>query len=274
MWTVEKATPGLNGHDPRPRNLLLQALPRRDYERLSPSLERVVLTPRRVLQHAQIAIHHLYFIEEGLVSVLANTGERSTVEVWLIGREGLVGCPALLGAGGSPLRYFVQVGVSALRIGVDDLRQAMAEMPELRAVLHDYLHCALMQSTQSAACSLRHSLLQRLARWLLAAQDRTGRNDIPITQDLLARSLGVRRASVSEAFKPLERRGIFARQRGLIRILNRARLEELACRCYRVMRPKLDDPEQPDAAQRGNGRGPLMALPFICALLEVQLVVQ
>ena len=273
MWTVEDATPGLNGHDARPRNLLLRALPRRDYERLSPSLERVALTPRRVLQHAQIAIHHFYFIEEGLVSALANTGERSAVEVWLIGREGLVGSPALLGAGGSPLRYFVQVGGSALRIGVDDLTQAMAEMPALRAVLHDYLHCALMQSTQSAACGLRHSLLQRLARWLLAAQDRTGR-DIPITQDLLARSLGVRRASVSEAFKPLERRGIFARQRGLIRILNRARLEEIACRCYRVMRPKLDAPGQPDATQRGNGRGPLLALPFICALLEVELLAQ
>jgi DNA-binding transcriptional regulator YhcF (GntR family) len=115
-------------------------------------------------------------------------------------------------------------------------------------------------------------LLQRLARWLLAAQDRTGR-DIPITQDLLARSLGVRRASVSEAFKPLERRGIFARQRGLIRILNRARLEEIACRCYRVMRPKLDAPEVPGET-RGNGRGPLLALPFICALLEVELLAQ
>ena len=104
-------------------------------------------------------------------------------------------------------------------------------MPLLRAVLNTYLHDALMQSSQSAACSLSHSLVQRLSRWLLTAQDRSDKPELAITQDLLARSLGVRRASVSDALKPLEGSGIFARERGLIRILDRARLEQLACRC-------------------------------------------
>jgi DNA-binding transcriptional regulator YhcF (GntR family) len=94
-------------------------------------------------------------------------------------------------------------------------------------VLHGYLHTAMIQSSQSTACSLSHSLLQRLARWLLTAQDRSARDDLPITHDLLARNLGVRRASVSEAFKPLERLGIFARERGLVRILDRARADRL-----------------------------------------------
>jgi CRP-like cAMP-binding protein len=267
MWTVESANGLASSDDSYPRNLLLQALPRRDYELLSRKLERVALMPRRVLQHAHVPIDHLYFIEDGLVSVLASTGDRNPVEVRLIGREGVVGSAALFGARISPLRYFVQVGGSALRIGVDDLADAMAETSQLRAALNGHLHAALMQSSQSTACSLRHSLLQRLARWLLTAQERTGRDDIPITQDLLARSLGVRRASVSEAFKPLQKCGIFARERGLIRILDRARLEEIACRCYRIMGLKRDW-----AGKSEKGRGPLFALPILCALLEIELL--
>src|SRR5262245_2189798 len=125
MWTVESANGlTLSGDATPPRNLLLQALPRRDYEILSPLLERVTLTPRRVLQHAHVPIEHLYFIEDGLVSVLASTGDRCPVEVRLIGREGMIGSAALLGVQASPLRYFVQIGGSALRIGVDDLARA------------------------------------------------------------------------------------------------------------------------------------------------------
>ena len=228
-----------------------------------------MLTPRRVLHHAQVPIDRLYFIEEGLVSVLASTGERSPVEVWLIGREGMVGSPALLGTKTSPLNYFVQIGGGAMKIDVEDLTRAMAEMPQLRAVLHNHLHAALMQSTQSAACSLRHSLLQRLARWLLMAQDRTQLDEIPITHDLLARSLGVRRATVSETFKPLERSGIFGKGRGLIRILDRAGLEQIACRCYRIMRRERVKPGNSKA-----GRGPFYVLSMLFALLEFELLAQ
>jgi hypothetical protein len=172
-----------------------------------------------------------------------------------------VGSEAVLGVKVSPLRHFVQIGGSALRIGVEDLDRAIAEMPHLRRVLHNYLHDVLLQSSQSAACSLSHSLLQRLARWLLSALDRSDTDELAITQELLARSLGVRRPTVSEAFRPLERGGIFVRERGLIRILDRARLEQLACRCYRIMRSKRE-------------RGRLYALPALLALLEIELLAQ
>jgi hypothetical protein len=161
----------------------------------------------------------------------------------------------------------VQIGGSALRIGVEDLNRAMSESPQLRAVLHSYLHVALMQSSQSAACSLSHSLMQRLARWLLTAQDRSDRDELPITQDLLARNLGVRRASVSEALKPLEGRGIFAKERGLIRILDRTLLEQIVCRCYRLMRLTRDRPERAETK-----RGHFYALSVFCALLEFELL--
>jgi CRP-like cAMP-binding protein len=270
MWTGQDAAPpARSGEIALPANQLLRALPPQDLHRLQPLLHRVTLTPRRVLQHAGVPIDYLYFIESGLVSVLASTDERNAVEVWLIGREGLVGSAVLLGAQTSPLRHFVQIGGSALRIGVEDLNGAMCEMPQLKAVLHSYLHGALMQSAQSAACSLSHSLMQRLARWLLTAQDRSAQSELQITQDLLARSLGVRRATVSEALKPLVKRGIFARERGLIRILDRARLEEIACRCYRLMRPRRDRSEP-----SGNGRGRFYALSVFCALLEFELLAQ
>ena len=274
MWTERNVpNPALTSEFTLPRNHLLRTLPRHDWERLQPFLERVALKSRRVIQHAGVPIEHVYFIEDGLVSVLASADERSTVEIWLIGREGAVGTAALLGAKTSPLRHFVQIGGSALRIGVDDLNRAMAEMPRLQAILNSHLHASMLQSSQSAACSLSHSLLQRLARWLLTAQDRSGRDELPITQDLLARSLGVRRATVSDAFKPLERQGVFARERGLVRILNRSRLEDIACRCYRIMRLRRDGPEQRETdPQAGNGRSRLFALPVLCALLEIEVL--
>lgn len=250
-----------------PQNLLLRALPPRDFERLLPLLHRVTLTPRRVLQHAGVPIENIYFIEDGLVSVLASADERTTVEVGLIGREGAAGTVAILGVTVSPLRYFVQIGGSALKLKVSDLARVMQDIPQLRTTLHNALHAALMQSAQSAACSLSHTLSQRLARWLLAAQDRSDRDTIPITQDLLARSLGVRRASVSEAFKPLERAGAFAKSRGLVKILDRTRLEQMACRCYRVVREPRDQ-----AARAEKGRRPLYSLPALWALLEIELL--
>lgn len=244
-----------------PQNHLLRSLPQLEWERLRPLMQPVTLTARRVLQHAGVPIEHVYFIEEGLVSVLASADEKGAVEVWLIGHEGLAGSAALLGVRVSPLRHFVQIGGSALRIGVEDLERALPQMPGLRSALNNYLHGVLLQSAQAAACSLTHSLRQRLARWLLMAQDRSERDALPITQDLLARSLGVRRATVSEALKPLVSDGIFARERGLIKILDRARLEEFACRCYRLMRPK-----------NGNGRSRLYALSAFLALIEMELL--
>lgn len=174
------------------------------------------LVPRRVLQHGGLPIEHIYFIEDGLVSVFANAEERNGVEVWLIGREGVVGSPAVLGRKVTPLRYVVQIGGDAFRISVEDLTQLMADMPSLRAALLDYLHTALVQSSQSAACGLKHAFPQRLARWLLTAQDRCTRDDLPITHELLARILGVRRATVSEAVNAFEQRGLLDRLRGLV----------------------------------------------------------
>jgi CRP-like cAMP-binding protein len=267
MWSNQcESSPALSVTPPHPRNLLLQSLPRQQLERLSPCLQRVPLVPKRFLQHAGLPIEHIYFVEEGLVSVLAKTDERDAVEVWLIGREGAIGSAAILGAKASALSHFVQIGGSALRIAIEDLDRAMAESPQLRGVLHNYLHTALMQSSQSAACNLRHLFLQRLARWLLTAQDRSGLDQLPITQERVARSLGVHRPTVSGAFKLLERHGIVT-ERGLVRILDRASLERVACRCYRNTRPTQEGRERSKTR-----RNLLIALSGLGALFEIELL--
>ncbi len=140
-----------------PRNSLLQSMPARQFEQIAHLMESVTLAPRRTLQHANVPIKHVYFVEEGLVSVLASTDTRNAVEVWLVGREGVVGSAAVLGLGSTPLRYLVQIGGSALRIGVDDLRQAMADQPQLRALLLDDLHarCCAARSPPPAASAIR-----------------------------------------------------------------------------------------------------------------------
>jgi hypothetical protein len=118
----------------------------------------------------------------------------------LIGRDGVVGSTVLLGIETTTLSHFVHIGGSALRVGVEDLNRAMSESPNVRAVLNGYVHAALTQSSQSAACSLKHSFQPRLARWLLTAQDLSELDELPVTQDLLARSLGVHRPTVSGTF--------------------------------------------------------------------------
>jgi CRP-like cAMP-binding protein len=218
--------------------------------------------PRRVIQHAKFPVEHLYFIEEGLVSVLAAADEGDDVEVWLIGRDGVVGGQAVLGVNSSPLRHVVRVGGHALRVGVDDLNELIAEIPSLQTALFSYLHVALMQSSQSAACSLRHPFPQRLARWLLTAQDRCDSDEIPVTQDLLARTLGVRRATVSGTIKSFERKGVLARLRGLITIRDRTRLENLSCCCYRIIRREQERPLRLPAE-----RVPIFALQAFCCLV-------
>jgi len=270
MWTEQRET-GLAkaGRASPPLNLLLRHLPFEELERLSPLLQKVPLTPRRVFQHAGLPIEHVTFIEEGLISVLAKADESNAVEVGLIGRDGAVGSIVVLGADTAAFSHFVQIGGSALRIGVEDLSRALPALPRLREALHFFIHLSLIQSAQVAACSLSHSFEQRLASWLLMAHDHCDMAHLPITQDLLARSLGVRRPTVSDAFKQLAQRGVFAKERSRVRILDPAGLERIACRCYRVMC------RQRDAVKRSKmGRTTLIALTLVLALFEIELAVQ
>ena len=209
-------------------------LPRADLERLRPLLEPLAIKQRRVLHHDKAPMEHVYFIEEGLISVLARIDDKRAVEVWLIGRDGLSGVPIVLGGSMSPHRRIVQLSGRALRMRAEDLHAAMDTMPEFRRSLLRYAQFLLVQVSQSSACNSSHTVRQRLARWLLTARDQVDGDAIPVTHSMLARLLGVRRATVSDSIAALEREGVVGKQRGRITVLDRERLEDVSCLCYRV----------------------------------------
>lgn len=217
-------------------NLLLQALPGHCLERLWPHMESVTLQPKRVLHYPQTPMPHLYFPEEGLISIVAYAGEGKGVEGWLLGREGFMGIPIILGEDSPSHRRVVQVGGTALRIRSETALKAMDEIPELRKLLFYYVQVVLMQTAQLSACNAAHSVQQRVARWLLMAQDRCGTDTLPLTHEIIARMLGIRRATVTDCIIGLEKGGIVEKARSLIQITDRDRLKDASCSCYRIIR--------------------------------------
>jgi CRP-like cAMP-binding protein len=250
-------TPRQLPNAPHTTNALLRCLPDEDLQRLWPRFERVALKSRRVLHYPDTPMEHAYFIEQGLVSVLAKTGPGKSVEVWLIGREGFVGLPIILGQNISVHRRIVQVSGSALRIRADHLREALDQAATLRDLLLHSIQTVLIQTSQLAGCNAHHGVEQRLARWLLMAQDRCQTETLSLTHDMLSRLLGVRRATVSACIATLEAQEILGRARSLIRIKARPRLEAVACPCYRVVRSVDDRLTQVcEDSRTGRDRGP------------------
>jgi CRP-like cAMP-binding protein len=218
------------------RNRLLRRMSDADRALLLPHMEPIALTPRRMLHHPGTAMEHVYFIEAGLVSVMARTGPAKTVESWVIGHEGLIGIPVLLGQKVALHGRLVQIEGRALRTDAALLRKMLDDNAAIRHVLLRYVQSIIVQASQNGACNAHHGVQQRLAKWLLAASDKTGGDELPLPQHVLARMLGVRRATVGETIAALERGGGLARSRSTIRIVDRTRLEASACYCYRVIR--------------------------------------
>jgi CRP-like cAMP-binding protein len=157
------------------------------------------------------------------------------VEVWLIGREGFAGLPLLFGVRRSSAQRVVQVGGSAYRISAMQFRQAVQELEVFPKLLYRYSYSVLVQTARISACNLCHPARRRVARWLLNAEDRCEDEPLPVSQGRLATTLGVRRATIREILRDFERLGFIAKERNLIRFLNRARLQEICCSCYRSM---------------------------------------
>jgi CRP-like cAMP-binding protein len=221
------------------KNGLLRALPPEDLEPLAPLLEPFELRAGRVLSHAKIPITHFYFIEKGLVSVEAEVERQRWVEVWQVGREGGLGLPAIVGRSRTCYRRFVLIGGTAYRISIGPLKLAI-QHSSLRGVLLRYLYDVLLQTSCLSACRARHSLPQRLARWLLLASDRYEESNLPITQAAIARALGIRRASVSDSLGEFEQCSVLRRERGAIALADRRALKDLSCSCYSTIHKDLE----------------------------------
>jgi CRP-like cAMP-binding protein len=170
----------------------------------------------------------------------------------MIGRTGLVGVPAILGVDRTIFRCFVQLPGEALRISISHLRSAMESHSSLRQVMMNYVQAQMTWQAQIILCNTRHSLRQRVARWLLMVLDCIDGNDVPATHDLLARMLGVRRASISETIHELETCGVLSAGRGQLKVLDRTSLAEAACECYSLLRSEFNRLVPPGEARAGT----------------------
>lgn len=216
-------------------NRLLAALPRRDYRQLAAALEPVDLNPGQVLFEADELIRYVYFLEGGLVSILVPLEVGKVAEVAIVGREGVVGLPAFLGAKAHPHRAVVQARGAAWRMPAGSLRAAVRRSAALDEQMLRYADAFLVEVSQSAVCNCLHSVPKRYCRWLLMSQDRLGLDRLPFTQKFLALVLTVRLATVSEATTTLEQAGLIRHRRGELHVLDRPGLEAAACDCYRII---------------------------------------
>ena len=215
-----------------PENRLLSALPAVDDIE---DAEVVELKSREPLYEAGGPIEDVYFPLDAVVSIVADMGDGSVVEVATIGREGMVGVGVVLRSTRSDHRAFVQLGGRALRLPTDRLLELIKSHHELDRLLHVYVQALMTQVARSAACNRVHSIDERTARWLLMTHDRVGSDRFDLTQEFLGQMLGVARPRVSTAAATLQRAGFIRYSRGRIEVLDRRRLEDASCECYRII---------------------------------------
>jgi CRP-like cAMP-binding protein len=210
-------------------------LPASEIERLAPHLSPVTLKRNRTLHDAGEPVDTVYFLEEGMCSIVVTMKSGTTVEVGMTGWEGFVGAAAVLGGGLSPNRCFMQIPGSGFKIKVATLREQSEEPGELRLYLQRAVQGLMVQSRQTAACNRIHSLEERLARWLLCCHDRTQTDRLPITHEFLGMMLGTRRTSVTVAAGILQKAGLISYSHGHVTIQNYQGLKDASCECYQVI---------------------------------------
>ena len=223
-----------------PQNRLLAYLSAADYLRLSEHLEEVPLPYRASLHRANVPIEHVYFLEEGVASLVNTMRKGTSVEVGTAGNEGMVGLPIVFGDQQSPMNVYMQVPGRGLKMKASTLSAELNRNTRLRTALLHYAHAFFNQVAQSAACAHLHSLEQRCCRWLLMTHDRMPTDEFHLTHEFLAMMLGVRRAGVTVALGALQRAGLIWHGRARIAILDRVGLEHLSCECYQVTKAEFD----------------------------------
>jgi CRP-like cAMP-binding protein len=217
-----------------PQNLLIERLPRADRLRLLAICEPVQFVLADVLGEPNRPTQHVYFPVDGFISLVSLIDGRASVEVGMVGREGMLGAQVALGVAKSPVRALVQGPGAAWRIDARPFCGELARSAALQSTLQHYLSVLMVQLTTSAACLRFHSIGQRLARWLLMCQDRAHGDRFYVTHEVLAYMLGVRRVGITVAAGTMRRSGLIKYHRGDFTVLDRHRLEAAACGCYAV----------------------------------------
>jgi CRP-like cAMP-binding protein len=218
------------------RNKPLLTVHDEEFRLIRPHLQFVNFPHHLSLHQPHRAVQFAHFPNEGLISLVVELKDGKSVEAGLLGNEGASGLSAVLGLSRSPLREIVQIAGDGFRVRVDTLREILQSTPVLQAMLSRYAAGLAMQVAQTAACNRLHKIEERLARWLLIAQDRLDSGMVPITHDFLATMLGTDRPSVTLAAGILQKKELVTYTRGSVKILNRKKLEQFACECYAIIR--------------------------------------
>jgi CRP-like cAMP-binding protein len=216
-------------------NRLLNLLPEGELQAVQKHLRTVELTQRQALYEVHSPIDEIFFPINCVLSAVTVMLDGSAIEVATIGNEGVSGLPAFLAVTTSPHRVFAQVGGSALKADAAALLRANGQLPKLRETITKYQQAFMFQVSQCVACNGLHVIIERCCRWLLMTHDRVDGDELTLTHEFLSFMLGVRRSSVTEVLQSLQQQGLIRYSQGKITILERDRLEELACECYKCV---------------------------------------
>lgn len=221
--------------DPR-GNQLLGAIPATEWKRFAPQLTPVALGLGDVIYESGKEQPWVYFPIDAIVSLLYVMKDGASAEIAIVGNEGLVGISLFMGGGTTPSRAVVQSAGNAYRMRAEFIRDEFVLAGPVQQLFLRYTQALLTQMGQTAVCNRHHGVDQQLCRWLLMSLDRLPSNELAMTQELIANMLGVRREGVTDAAGKLQRAGVINYSRGRIKVLDRPRLEEMACECYEVVR--------------------------------------
>jgi CRP-like cAMP-binding protein len=222
-------------------NRLLAALPREVYDKLAPNLKRVSLEQGKILHHPGQSIEDLYFPIDCLLSITITMRDGSTAEAGMVGNREVIGVNAFMGGRETTqTEYIVQIAGSAIKADARPLLEEFDRNKDLRDVLLRYTQALIAQISQTTGCNSLHVLDQRLARWLLEAQDRVDSDDLKLTQEFISNMLGVRRAGVTQAAQKLQERDLIRYHRGHVQILDQRGLEAASCECFRTLTEEYD----------------------------------
>jgi CRP-like cAMP-binding protein len=220
-------------------NQILARLPEKESKRLLPHLQFVSLRLKEVLYRPGEPIQYAYFPQNAVLSMIAPMDDGRSVEVTLIGHEGMMGIRAILGAETHWYDSVVQIPGGCLRIDAKVLQTEFRRGGVLQERLLHFINYLLVQLSQTAACNRIHRLEQRLARWLLMAHDRVKQDEFPMTHEFLSSMLGAPRSEVSIAAGALRKSGVIRYARGKMTIVDRKGLQSAACECYQILHDEL-----------------------------------
>jgi len=221
-------------------NHILAALPAAEGERLFPHMERVEMPLGAVLYESGDTLRHVYFPIDCIVSLLYVLEDGTSAEIAVVGNEGALGVALFMGGETTPSRAIVQSAGFAFRLTGKRIKEEFSRHGQMLHVLLRYTQSLITQMAQTAVCNRHHSVHQQLCRWLLLSLDRLPSNKLTMTQELIANMLGVRREGVTEAAGKLQKLGVISYSRGEITVLDRAKLEQLSCECYAVVKTETD----------------------------------